>query len=152
MDSIFLPVRHMQQRHSGECLAACALMVLDYAGISIRYQQLLRLLVIKSGIGAPSSNVLKLASLGVNILYKQGNMQILRQHLLLKQPCIAFVDTSELPYWNQDTDHAVVVVGMDDDMVYLNDPHLDIAPVQTSIGDFDLAWLARDEMYAVIES
>jgi|GEM_PF-2396534 len=34
--------------------------------------------------------------------------------------------------------------------VHLNDPEFDLAPLLTPIGDFDLAWLARDELYAVL--
>jgi len=34
--------------------------------------------------------------------------------------------------------------------VHLNDPEFEIAPLLTPIGDFDLAWLARDELYAVL--
>lgn len=66
-------------------------------------------------------------------------------------PCIASVQTSDLPYWNQiNVYHVVVVTGMDPDYVYLNDPDLPFGPISVSIGDFDLAWLAQDETYTVI--
>jgi hypothetical protein len=39
---------------------------------------------------------------------------------------------------------------MNDANVYLNDPAFVQAPMQVSIGDFDLAWLEHDEKYAVI--
>lgn len=77
-------------------------------------------------------------------------MTILRKHLQSGQPCIAFVKTGELPYWKRNIDHAIVVVGIDDTHIYLNDPDLPTAPTRVSIGDFDLAWLERDEMYAVL--
>jgi len=67
-----------------------------------------------------------------------------------RQPCIAFVKTGELPYWKRSVDHAVVVAGIDDGYVYLNDPDLPTAPISVSLGDFDLAWLEHDEMYAVL--
>lgn len=38
---------------------------------------------------------------------------------------------------------------MDHEYVYVNDPSFDIAPILVPIGDFDLAWLAMDEDYAV---
>ncbi len=60
------------------------------------------------------------------------------------------LQTDELPYWNDDTLHAVLVIGLDDTDIYLNDPAFPNGPVQVSRGDFDLAWLARDEYYAVI--
>jgi hypothetical protein len=65
-------------------------------------------------------------------------------------PVITPVKTRELPYWDEDTDNAVVVVGMDAQFVYLNDPALETAPIQVSQGDFGLAWLEHDEMYAVL--
>jgi hypothetical protein len=71
--------------------------------------------------------------------------------LVVNRPPIVFVKTGELPYWNgQDVEHALVVVGMDERTILLNDPAFRRAPVKVSLGDFDLAWLERDEMYAVI--
>ncbi len=46
--------------------------------------------------------------------------------------------------------HAVVVTGLDDDYIYLNDPAFTNAPIQVRRGDFDLAWLAQDEYYALL--
>lgn len=63
---------------------------------------------------------------------------------------VAFIKTGEPPYWNADSDHAVVVVGIDDMYIYLNDPDFARAPMQVSHGDFGLAWLERDEFYAVL--
>ena len=75
---------------------------------------------------------------------------MLRTHLQNNQPCIVFVDTGQLPYWDESANHALVVVGLDEDYVYVHDPEFPNAPLQVSIGDFDLAWLEHDEMYAVI--
>jgi predicted double-glycine peptidase len=46
--------------------------------------------------------------------------------------------------------HAVVVVGLDDSSVYLNDPAMDYGPIRVSIGDFDLAWFNQEERYGVL--
>lgn len=147
MTSVVLPVPHIQQRQRGECLAACAEMVLTYLGFSVAYEHLLKLLEITSRIGTPAYNIRKLEKLHVSVIYQQGSLADLHRHLLHEQPCIAFVKTQELPYWREAVDHAVVVVGMDDQSVYLNDPALTEAPLQVSCGDFDLAWLERDEFY-----
>lgn len=72
------------------------------------------------------------------------------QNLSANHPCIAFVKTGQLPYRGDNSDHAIVIVGMDEQRVYVNDPELDIAPLPVPLGNFDLAWLERDEMYAVI--
>jgi len=68
------------------------------------------------------------------------------------QPCIVFLDTAELPYWSEATFHAVVVVGMDDEYIYVNDPAFDEAPQRITWGDFDLAWIEEGYYYAVISA
>ena len=60
------------------------------------------------------------------------------------------MQTENLPYWPHNTLHAVVVVGIDDRSVYLNDPEFPEAPIAVPVGDFDLAWLAEDERYAIL--
>jgi predicted double-glycine peptidase len=72
--------------------------------------------------------------------------------LVQGQPVIVFVRTSELPYWDYGTDHALVVVGCDDDNIYVNDPNFAEAPISVPRGDFELAWLERDYYYALIEA
>ena len=71
MIPVTLPVAHIRQRVEGECLVACAAMVLDYLSVPVAYGQLLKLLRIN-----------------------------------------------------------------------------ETAPIAVSLGDFDLAWLERDEYYA----
>ena len=66
------------------------------------------------------------------------------------QPAIIFLKTSQLPYWGEATDHAVVLVGMDNQFAYLNDPVFTNAPISVPIGDFDLAWLERDEFFSIL--
>lgn len=78
-------------------------------------------------------------------------MTQIQDHLANDHPCIAFVNTAELPYWTEATGHAVVVVGIDDDNLYLNDPAFHDAPKKVSQGDFLLAWLEADEYYALIQ-
>ena len=95
-----------------------------------------------------ATKIRELERLGVTVVHKQGTLDEIHQHLSNNRPCIAFVKTGNLPYWKRDIDHAVLVVGLDDQIVYLNDPDHERAPVEISRGDFDLAWLERDEYYA----
>lgn len=145
-----LTVSHRQQTQQADCLAACAAMVLDYLHIPISYDKLTQLLKIDA-IGTPFRNLDNLQSLGLSILIEEGNMQLLKEYLETGLPSIVAVDTNQLPYWDEATDHAVIVVGMDNENVYLNDPDLSTAPQAVSIAEFELAWLEKDYLVAVIQ-
>lgn len=146
-----LPVQHVQQQTTGECLVACAAMVFSYLGLPFDYQRGVRLLRIRPQIGTPFFPVRELSKLGISVVCKHGTLAELHAYLTQGLPCIVGIQTGELPYWQAtNVQHAVVVVGLDSDFIYLNDPAFLNAPVQVSLGDFDLAWLEQDEFYAVL--
>lgn len=145
-----LPVSHYQQRRESECLAACAAMVLGYLEVPVDYQALLKLLRIGPE-GAAFRNLSYLQSLGVSVLIEHGEIEALRQHLERGLPPIAFVATAQLSYWDEATGHALVVVGLEDDQIYLNDPNFPDAPKIISVGEFELAWIDRDQFYALVQ-
>jgi len=149
MPKRLLTVFHQKQSQRADCLAACAAMVLDYIGRPCSYRRLLSLLNI-GPIGAPSSNILRLRRLDVSVTHDAGSLEELESQIIQGRPCIVFLDTSELPYWSEATFHAVVVVGMDDEYVYVNDPAFDKAPQIATWGDFDLAWIEQGYNYAVV--
>lgn len=134
-----LPVPYVGQRRTGECLAACAAMVLDYLGAPVAYNRLVKMLEIVPGAGVAAFKIRNLERIGVRVLYESGTLERLREHLLAGQPCIAFIETKELPYRKDDTSHAVVVVGFDNEIFLLHDPEYENSPVIVSAGDFDLA-------------
>jgi ABC-type bacteriocin/lantibiotic exporter with double-glycine peptidase domain len=150
MATTILPVPHIPQRKQGECLAACAAMMLNYLGHSVNYDKLLKPLRVRTSIGAPASNIRRLENLGVTVIYKQGNWEELQAHLENNRPCMTLVQTGELPYWAEQSDHTVVVIGLDGEFVYLNDPAFSDTPIQVPRDEFDLAWLEKDEVYAVL--
>jgi ABC-type bacteriocin/lantibiotic exporter with double-glycine peptidase domain len=145
-----LPISHHQQDQQADCLAACAAMVLSYLQVSATYKTLIKRLRIGYA-GAPFRNLRYLESLGVSVDIRQGRLDMLRLHLKKGIPPIVFVATQELSYWNEGTNHAVVVVGIDEKSIYLNDPHFADAPQSVSIAEFDLAWFEMEEYYALIE-
>lgn len=151
MPKHLLLVTHWTQAHRADCVSACVKIVLDYIGKPINYDRLLRLLQVMPEVGTPARNVLNLTQLGLDVFYQRGTLDEVRRHLFDNKPCITFVDTGELPYWDESTAHAVVVIGIDDDSIYVNDPAFESAPQIISHGDFLLAWLGADEYYAVIQ-
>jgi ABC-type bacteriocin/lantibiotic exporter with double-glycine peptidase domain len=150
--AVRLPVPHVQQRAHGECLAACVAMCLAYLKRPVRYERLVHVLDIKPGVGTSFSNLRRLERLQLGVTSrKQGTLEELYTLLCGGWPSIASVQTQELPYWQGvNVYHVVVVVGMDAEQIYVNDPDLPAGPVAVALGDFDLAWLAQDETYAVI--
>lgn len=124
-------------------------MVLDYLGIQVRYGRLLKLLKIES-FGASAYNLNYLSSLGITAAIDIRDMTVLRELLQAGSPLITLVRTGELSYWSQNANHVVVVVGCEDDAVFINDPAFEQAPIQVSIIEFELAWLAFDYLSIVL--
>jgi ABC-type bacteriocin/lantibiotic exporter with double-glycine peptidase domain len=145
-----LPISHRQQILQADCLAACAAMILDYLHVPIQYEHLLRLLKVRS-FGTSLFNLRNLQTLGLFVLIEEGNIAVLQAHLEMGLPPIVAVSTVRLAsYWTEDTDHAVIVVGIDANFVYLHDPEFTSAPQVVDIKEFESAWLDQDYWYAVI--
>ncbi len=102
-------------------------------------------------IGTPSSRVRRLEKWGFKVTYGSTNLEQLRVWLAQNVPPLVFVQTRFLDYWTQSTPHAVVVVGIDDNQVYLNDPAFDTAPQVCSRDGFLAAWIEMDEVAATVE-
>jgi len=145
-----LNVFHCQQKADGYCLAACAHMVLTYLGISCSQDDLARQLGVRPHLGAPSSRLLRLRSAVLDMIYTAGDLEDLAVWLDQGLPALAFVQVDQLPYWRgQQFQHAVVIVGLDTQAVYLLDPAADAAPIRVLRGDFNLAWDEMDCVYAI---
>ena len=151
MSAQTLIVRLINQRAPGECLAACAAMVLDYLGRPQPYASLLRLLDIKPH-GAPFTNLYTLQRIGVRVLHERNRtFDQLRNHLAAGHPCIVPVFTGELPYWQGvRTFHVVVVAALKSDLVYVVDPAFSTPLIGVEFGDFELAWIERGQEIATL--
>lgn len=128
-------------------------MVLQYFQIPISYPRLLAILETDQA-GSYFSKLRNLEpELGLTIELAQGNdnLDFFYDYLNQALPIIAYVNTGELrSYWNVETFHAVVVVGLDDEVVYVNDPYFDDAPKEVERDEFILAWLEQDFWYVVV--
>lgn len=151
MPKVLLNIPHQHQQSDGDCLAACAAMLLAHLGQPLAYDRLLRLLDVQP-YGAPAGNIRRLTQLNLHVTYSQTDMTGLELMLQQGHPVVVFVRTGDLPHWSYSTDHAFVVVGYDEEHIYVNDPDRDEADVPISIprADFELAWLERDYYYAMI--
>jgi ABC-type bacteriocin/lantibiotic exporter with double-glycine peptidase domain len=125
-------------------------MVLSYLQVSFQYSRLLRLLKMEAH-GTIFSHLRFLETVGLSVQVDTGDIEMLRHYLDNGLPLIVAVDTGELrSYWREATGHAVVVVGIERDTVYLNDPEFENAPIAIPLAEFELAWEEMYCRYAVI--
>jgi len=150
MPKHLLPIEHRPQEENVGCLAACAQMVLSHLGITATQRQLNRLFDLKEA-GALLSNIDRAHSFGVRVIRKSGTEQDIKFAIDQGIPPILFVSTGQLQtYWQDDVQHAVLVIGYDDTYLYLNDPAFPDAPKQVPLDEVMLAWLEFDYVYALI--
>lgn len=125
------------------------MMVLTHLGFQMEYDTILHLLKVRA-FGASGQNLKYLSPLGVTVIYREGSLDELKHHWQNGYPCIVLVRTTELPHWGYATDHAVVVVGMEDQLVFIHDPAFAAAPIAIPLTAFELAWMDFDYRYAVL--
>lgn len=146
----FLSVSHQKQQQQADCLVACVAMVLRYLQIPFRYERLLKVLETERH-GTVFSKLENLQALHLSIQVQEGDFTQLTETLAIGLPIIVAVNTGELTsYWQTAVAHAVVVVGMDHEFIYVNDPVLDDGPQRITVAEFDLAWLEMENLLCVI--
>ena len=117
-------------------------MVLDYLRVPYQYGELLRLLQI-GDYGTAFSNIRQLVKLGLHVEVRAGDMAAIRTHLRNGSPVIAFLNTGMLSYWTTETGHAVVVIGLDEQAVYVHDPYLANPAKAVPLVEFEAAWIDK---------
>lgn len=148
--STILSVPHHRQSADGYCLPACVQMLLAYWGIERPQADLAKQLGLIEGAGTPGNRLRRLASKELNVFYSEGTLSDLTVALDEEIPLIVLVNTRELPYWEIETAHAVVLRGLENSRATINDPAFEIHPFQISLGDFLLAWDEMANLYAKI--
>ena len=149
MPASWLKVPHFQQTTDGACLEACACMILAYLQHPVVESRVTQLFG-GDELGTPSSRIVRLQQWGFRVIYGSTNLQQLQAWLAQDIPPIAFVHTQFLDYWLENSAHAVVIVGIDEERVYLNDPAFETAPQTASLDGFLAAWIEMDEVAATI--
>jgi len=145
----WLAVPHLRQTEAGWCLPACVAMVTAYWQHPLAQADIADWLG-TSGIGTPSSRIQRLTQRGFEVVYRTGSLADLAAWLSRNVPCILFVRTGDLSYWQIDTPNAIVLAGLEADHAYLFDPAVDTAPVLVSSDDLMLAWSRFDYTFAAI--
>lgn len=145
----WLNVPHLEQSRSGWCLPACVAMVAAYWQQPLLQDDIARWLGTRR-IGTRSSRVLRLAKRGFEVTYDVGIVADLEKWLNRQVPPILFIRTGELSYWSIDTQHAVVLAGLEAGQAHLFDPGINTAPSTVIIDELLLAWIHSDYTYAAI--
>ncbi|MCB9430656.1 MAG: C39 family peptidase [Ardenticatenaceae bacterium] len=147
-----LLVPHFQQKANGYCLPACVQMVWGYWGVVASQDEIAKLLGMRHYFGIPMSQIKRLETSGLTVVFDQGTARELENWLNRGVPVVVFLQAGELPYWQGEIfQHAVVAVGMDEQFIWLLDPALtDSNSVSTPLDDFMLAWGEMDYSFAVL--
>ena len=146
-----LPLPHKPQQGDGYCLPACVQMVLANLGITRTQEALAKILGLNPPFGTRHSNIKKLASARLKVTYAAGDLTDIRRWLEQETPVIVFVQAGDLPHWARyQFQHAVVVVGIEGQTIYLLDPALDSGPTAVDEAAFMLAWSWLDYTYATL--
>ncbi|MCI0394252.1 MAG: C39 family peptidase [Chloroflexi bacterium] len=101
--------------------------------------------------GTPAPHIHRLAQLGFAVAYESGTLAHIRAYLNSGIPCLLFVQTGDLPYWQENTAHVVVAIGIDEQTIFVNDPAFENAPQTIPLDHFLLAWSEFDHRYAVFQ-
>jgi predicted double-glycine peptidase len=83
--------------------------------------------------------------------YLHLSLAEIETNLLARLPIVACVHTADLGYWSRAVDHVVVVVGLDEQQVYVNDPSLSTGQQPVPRTEFELAQLHYDNLCAIIQ-
>jgi predicted double-glycine peptidase len=126
-------------------------MVLAFYGHTTASEAKLAKLLGTQYFGTPAPNIRRLEQLGFSVTYESGALSIMKNHLDQNIPCLVFVQTGDLPYWEEDTAHVVVTVGIDETTVFVNDPAFKDTPKAVPVDDFLLAWSEFDYRYGIIQ-
>lgn len=149
MPADFIKVPHYPQSNSGACLPACVRMVLAQLGQNFSEGRLAEVLA-SYEFGTPASHVTKLSKLGYTVTYDALSFAEIEAALRQGHFPIAFVRADFLPWSNFTGFHAVVVVGVEGEMVYLHDPaeNEGYSPIERD--GFLMAWEEFDAKAAII--
>ncbi|HRQ39444.1 MAG TPA: papain-like cysteine protease family protein [Chloroflexota bacterium] len=145
-----LNVPHLLQDKPSWCLPACVAMVAAYWEQPL-YQADVAQWLGTTDIGTPSGRIQRLARYGFEIIYQTGSLAQLESWLTQQMPCILFVRTGALSYWQLDTAHALVLTGLTSDLATLLDPMMETTPIAVGTDELLLAWSYFDYTYAVLK-
>ena len=149
MPKTFIELQFLKQSKEYTCVPTFVRMVLNYYGDDRTETELEQLLGC-TPFGTTAQSVMNVTRLGYQVDVRYSTLEELETFFDSQQPVIAFVWTGNLDYWTTNSPHAVVVLGYDEQFVYIADPYFDEAPQQARIKNFQAAWRRTRNRMAVI--
>ena len=141
---------HYRQQDKAACIPASLRMVISHfdetLAEALSEADLMRLLG-TSSTGSLLEHLPHLSQLGFEASSEESSLTELALFLhLFQTPVIAVLYAGYVEYLQSDSLHAVVIVGIDEEKVYLNDPLRETRPIVLSIDQFNRAWSFWDNM------
>ena len=143
-----LLVPYAAQISDGACLPACAQMVLAYYGRQVSQTQLIRLLG-TTDAGTPFSRLRLLSQLGIIVDVRADGALA---ELQAKLPAIVGLHAGWLSDHCVESQHAVVVIGIDSEGIVILDPAQGADPIRLSETELLAAWIELDCIFAFVRS
>jgi ABC-type bacteriocin/lantibiotic exporter with double-glycine peptidase domain len=124
-------------------------MVLAYWGQQKSEAELATLLG-TTPLGTPAGRLVRLQQFGFQVSYAPLTFSLLQAEIDQNRPVILLVRTIFLDYWDVDTAHAVLLVGYNEQQVWLHDPAFAEAPQIASHDGLLAAWGEFDYLAGII--
>ncbi|MEM7028524.1 MAG: cysteine peptidase family C39 domain-containing protein [Chloroflexota bacterium] len=147
MVSAMLEVPHFRQLNDNADLVACAQMVLAYYG---RPSEIDRLITLFDGVSDNTmvAQVMQLKKWGYGVSAGPTDIEQIQSWLRHSIPPIVALGNGAMS--EKESPQMVVLVGLDQQNAYLNDPRLKDHPHSMSLSDFTMAWNAAGQMGAAV--
>ena len=150
-----LNVPHFNQREDGFCLPACVQMVLAFYGVQANQEQLSKQMGVVAPIGTSLRSITRIRSSLPKTLTVSASeaedVQQLYDALSKGTPPVLRVITGDLPYWTFATTHALVLIGIEGEQAFVNDPAFSHAPIALNREFLFLAWMNAGALFGLIE-
>jgi len=150
--SSFIEIPHHPQSLDYTCVPTCVLMVAHYHSIILSEAEIAYLLGTDE-TGTRFRDVHRVSALGFEVEVTTGTIFDLQKWLNAGFPCIVRIKTTHLPRYPLPpwVPHAVVVVGITENDVYIHDPAQNTAPDVVPIEVFQSAWAGGQYQFAVMK-
>ncbi len=151
MPRYFIPVPHRQQELDYSCVPACVRMLLAFYGQEHSERELRILFKTRPGGTSAANVMIRLPELGFGAVVFTATYYELERAIRSGTPGIVQLWTEYISYWDEAWMHDVVVVGLDEENVLVNDPAFSEAPKKIRHAEFLAAWTAADRLLIWIE-